>query len=116
MKTLIGHICIAILALALGWGGIAHANEAPLMNGVAPCASGTCSETVQSDAEGSSDHENSAPCAIHAHGGCHGHHQMDAVKLSGVALREIAALSPHQTNMHFGVLDLTLADLRPPIA
>ena len=116
MNTLLGHFFVALLAIMLGWGGIAHASEAPQTGVAVACAFGNCADAKAADADLSGDHDTETPCAIHAHGGCHGHHQLDATKHITFTLRDVAQIAPDAARSHFNILKLSFADLRPPIA
>lgn len=110
MRSLMRLVLGFLISLSLGMGAIAHAGEA-----VAGTATDTC---VQSAAhpDGEPRDSDADKWGLHAHGGCHGHHQADAV----AHRRDALALPVRALNFAAGEDFLPQlvpdANLRPPIA
>ena len=108
MRLLLG----LMVALSLGMGAVAHAGEA--------LTDGDANACIESAAHEQRDDEprdgDSDKWGLHAHGGCHGHHQGDTVG------KRNATLAPPIRALNFAGGDDFLpqlvpdAGLRPPIA
>ncbi|KTE38366.1 MULTISPECIES: hypothetical protein [unclassified Sphingopyxis] len=112
MRPLMRLLLGLMVALSLGMGAIAHAGEA--------LTDGDANACIESAAHEQRDDEprdgDSDKWGLHAHGGCHGHHQGDTVGKGN------ATLAPPIRALNFAGGDDFLpqlvpdASLRPPIA
>lgn len=110
VTVIIRHILSVMIALSLGMGAVAHAGEQIAESSVEMCVESLGhqdSEPSDSDAD---------KWGLHAHGGCHGHHQADTIGRDGAL-----AVPPLRTLNFAGGGDFLPqlvpdANLRPPIA
>lgn len=110
MRPLMRLLLGLMIALSLGVGALAHAGEALVESDANACIESAAHEQ-RDDAPRDSD-----KWGLHAHGGCHGHHQGDTVGKGN------AAVAPPVRALNFvGGEDFLPqlvpdANLRPPIA
>jgi len=99
-----------IVALSLGTGAIAHAGEAIAENPVMDCL-----EIAAHDRDSEPRDSDADKWGLHGHGGCHGHHQADAVGRDGMTgLLPIRVLN-FAAGEDFLPQLVPDANLRPPI-
>lgn len=107
MRLLLG----LMVTLSLAMGAIAHAGEALAESAISDCVGAATHERDGEPRDSDAD-----KWGLHAHGGCHGHHQADAIGKGG------AAGSPPVRALNFAAGDDFLpqlvpdSSLRPPIA
>ena len=111
MRPLLRLLLGFMVTLSLGMGAIAHAGEA-----MAEDAAAACIESAAHERDGEPRDSDTDKVGLHAHGGCHGHHQADAIGKGG------ATGSPPVRTLNFAAGQDFLpqlipdANLRPPIA
>jgi|GEM_PF-1394347 len=113
------------MCLALGLGGVAHAAEDSGAALPEICVIFGCADTdsdqhaiaeQHGDDDHSQDHGSDDACTCHAHGGCHGHHQLSTVKDHSLPLHSAALAMPHAFDRDMLPLEIWALMLRPPIA
>lgn len=118
------------MCLALGLGGVAHAAE----DGGSPvpeiCVVFGCADSDDADHQAAEnptaghpagdnhgqDHGSDDACTCHAHGGCHGHHQLGSVKDHNLPLQPVALSVGQPFDREILPLAIRALMLRPPIA
>ena len=111
MRSLVRLFLSLLVSLSLGMGAVVHAGEEAAESSIADC---TVSFVHDKDDE--SRDRDVDQSGLHAHGGCHGHHQADALGRGHVVH------APAIRALNFAGGDDFLpqlvpdANLRPPIA
>ncbi|SBV32440.1 conserved exported protein of unknown function [uncultured Sphingopyxis sp.] len=111
MRRLTRLLLGLMVTLSLGLGAIAHAGEA-----VVDSASSACVEIATHERDGAPGDGDAEKWGLHAHGGCHGHHQVDAIGKGGVAGLPPARALSFAAGKDFLPQLVPDANLRPPIA
>lgn len=108
MRLLLG----LMVALSLGMGAVAHAGEVLIESDANACV-----ENAALDRDGEQPQDgDSDKWGLHAHGGCHGHHQGDTVgKGAAGVVAPVRALNFAGGEVFLPQL-VPDASLRPPIA
>lgn len=110
MRSLLRILLGLIIATSLGLGSVAHAGEA------SAAAIDLCAESVGHDSDTSGQDSDADKVGLHGHGGCHGHHQFDALgRGDAAALTPVRGLN-FAANGDFLPQLVPDANLRPPIA
>ncbi|MFC4253916.1 hypothetical protein GRI97_00685 [Altererythrobacter xixiisoli] len=110
------------MCLALGLGGVAHAAEDSGSPIAEFCVAFGCAEQAaerhlhNSSTQHGQDHGSDDACTCHAHGGCHGHHQLGSVKDHHLPLQPVTLALPHGFDSEILPLSIRALMLRPPIA
>lgn len=110
MSSLLRMLIAMAAILSLAMGLVAHAAE-PTM-----AAETVCVETGHAEPAETAPGEGPEQHGLHAHGGCHGHHQVDAFGptqwLADALCRGLSFAALH----HFPAQSAPDPNLRPPIA
>jgi len=110
MRGLMRLVLCLMISLSLGMGAVAHAGEAAAETYAA------CVESAGHDRDGDPRDSDADKWGLHAHGGCHGHHQADALGRGGEADAPLIRALNFAAGDDFLPQLLPDANLRPPIA
>ena len=100
-----------LIALSLGMGAVAHAGESPDDSPISGCV-----EDAGHDRGGEPQGGDVDKWGVHAHGGCHGHHQADALSGKGGGSTPPVRVLDFAKGEDFLPQLVPDANLRPPIA
>lgn len=111
MRQLTRLLLGLMVMLSLGLGAVAHAGEAAIDSAAAACV-----ELAVHDKDGEPRDSDADKWGLHAHGGCHGHHQADAIGKGGAASPPPVRAPDFAAAKDFLPQSAPDPNLRPPIA